>query len=112
MHVDAESGHAAHWMYKEGDIVMKSTAPGAESMPLHPLGEDLQSDDEGEAPQGLRSCYARPLYELHSKPSPPKAVRVGHPVLRVEEGRLLAAVIVGYCLLYSTCDYSSLRLSI
>lgn len=99
MHEHAEFGHAAHWMYKDGDTIVKATPmePPPGNLPMPTAGGT--SDDEGDPDsEEHHSQYARPLQELFIKPSPRRPVHVGLPALRVEDGRLLAAVIVGYVL--------------
>jgi hypothetical protein len=91
-------GVGVHQIYDARALrVVVGDAVGPASVPLHPpLGDDLPSDDEGDASEGRQSRYARPLHELQSLvPLPRRPVHVGHPALRIEEGRLLAAVVVG-----------------
>ena len=103
MHEHAEFGHAAHWMYKDGDTFVKST-PTMNSPPSLPMPtSDDVSDDENEPDlEEHHTQYARPLQELLIKPSLRRPVYIGHPALRIEDGRLLAAVIVGYVLVNYT----------
>lgn len=103
MHEHAEFGHAAHWMYKDGDTIVKATPMNSPTnMPMPSSSTDsIDSDDEGsnhaepESGEHHHSQFTRPLQEFFIKPSPRTPVQLGHPALRVEDGRLLAAVIVG-----------------
>lgn len=100
MHEHAEFGHAAHWMYKDGDTIVKPTPMDSTNLPMPTTTAGDESDDEGDpdSVEHHHSQYARPLRELFIKSSPIRPVHLGHPALRVEDGRLLAAVIVGYVL--------------
>lgn len=100
MHEHAEFGHAAHWMYKDGDTIVNSTPMGSPPnlpMPNTTTAGDTSDDEEGDSdPEEEHHHPQYPLQDLFIKSSPMRPVHPGHPALRVEDGRLLAAVIVGY----------------
>jgi hypothetical protein len=99
MHEHAEFGHAAHWMYKDGDTIVNSTPMGSPTnlpMPTSTTAGDTSDDEEGDSdPEEEHHHPQYPLQDLFIKSSPMRPVHPGHPALRVEDGRLLAAVIVG-----------------
>eukprot|EP00250_Pteridium_aquilinum_P020786 c24947_g1_i1 orf=2670-5117(+) len=93
MHEHAEYGHAAHWLYKESDSVDKTLAATESVASLLELEvrDALNNSEfqEAEAPLGSSNPI---IGKLQSPPM--RCIQLGHPVLRVEDGRLLAGVIL------------------
>ncbi|KAJ7524162.1 hypothetical protein O6H91_18G080400 [Diphasiastrum complanatum] len=93
MHEYAEFGHAAHWLYKEAGAARESAevhsvpSIGVRTKPEDPACSthvDQQSVGSIQIVNGLHEDMM----------ALPEALQVGHPALRIEDGRLLAAVIV------------------
>ncbi|KAL2620694.1 hypothetical protein R1flu_000899 [Riccia fluitans] len=94
MHEYAEYGHAAHWLYKEGDSAMKSMEIFAASLPSPGAGDVSSMGDEEDSLVELNG-YGKEFKPSRTSGKPlPRNVQIGHPCLRIENGRLLAAVIV------------------
>ena len=79
MHEHAEYGHAAHWLYKESESSPKIISNISE-MP-EPKAQEI-------------SIVNSNTTKAKSQNGQRESVKVGHPVLRVENGRLLAGVIL------------------
>ncbi|KAK8937386.1 hypothetical protein KSP39_PZI011795 [Platanthera zijinensis] len=78
MHKYAESGHAAHWLYKENKVENACT--------VH--------DSKIQASSCENTCLEEEGYIQDAAHKKHGSLKVGHPVLRIEGSQLLAAVIV------------------
>lgn len=89
MHQYAEHGLAAHWLYKETENVLPSKSCLADSAAGGSM--DFQEEIENQDSPGNDAFLKY------------SSLKVGHPVLRVEAGHLLAAVIIRYNNLFVCC---------
>eukprot|EP00850_Spirogloea_muscicola_P021226 SM000241S08515 [mRNA] locus=s241:144841:151628:+ [translate_table: standard] len=96
MHEYAEMGNAAHWLYKEEG----NRDFSAEALADRPaeLNERRQRSPKGPPYSLFASDQVASEDPAGERPSPMWAQarlgKLGHPALRIEEGRLLAAVVV------------------
>lgn len=98
MHVQAEYGEAAHWVYKErpiGGMAAFSpppSVPGSEGPSVLSTGASVW----GSRSSACLHTKAPPFRGWHRTPPRlfPPGVSAGDPVLRIEEGRLRDGVIV------------------
>lgn len=80
MHEYAEHGLAAHWLYKESENLLPSKSSVTASEVKNPADFSKDMEDQDPTEDDAFTKYS--------------SLKVGHPVLRVEAGHLLAAVIV------------------
>lgn len=94
MHEYAEYGHAAHWLYKEADSFVKP--PNMTSDTLSPVRvPDGCPRNEIEDSSKEVSTATNELTVLGKVKVPlGRSIQLGHPALRIEDGRLLAAVVM------------------
>lgn len=81
MHNYAESGHAAHWLYKENKVENAGT--------MH--------DSKIQTSSCHTACLDDAAYIQEDAPGKYGSLKVGDPVLRIEGSQLLAAVIIRFC---------------
>ncbi|KAI0502245.1 hypothetical protein KFK09_017192 [Dendrobium nobile] len=78
MHKYAESGHAAHWLYKENKVE----------------NADIINDSKIQASSCQTACLEDEGYIQEDAHQKYGSLKVGQPVLRIEGSQLLAAVII------------------